>query len=253
MHAIGWVADAVNNQLGLPGRMLCPSSPSTLSKAFAELTPAQFKPEYVDYLLKQDYNTNYCQSWFMVHTGPNLRSGILDDEKVWATIGGQPIRMNQGPLRTGTMSRAGPGRIPLLADARADASDNGEFLTLPDGRRLLTAKSVTDGPRFFYDQNNQRYPVQYRRATPFGSQDYENFGAAHGRGGLLNLTQNTFTIGNVLFGDGHVESFRDRYKSDANFKTGPPDGYLDSWDLEGSLFDVILSLGRRSASVTREE
>ncbi len=249
IHKVGWIADLVNNKLGYPGKMLCPSNPGRQTKNLNpdRVPPGHLDEDYYRYLMEHHYNTNYCQSWFMIHTGPNLSSGLVDKDAVWANLPGGQLRMDMGPLRTAKLIKASPGTVPLLGDARTDGEDWEVFEEFGEYKRVT--KAATDGPGYFYDEQNRRYGVVYRRATPFASQRYEDFGAAHGRGGFFNINQHTFTRGNLLFADGHVRTFEDKYRADADVKEGPADGELDSWDLEGMVFDGVLDLGRRSESV----
>ncbi|MCH8967999.1 MAG: hypothetical protein IIA66_02645, partial [Planctomycetes bacterium] len=66
-----------------------------------------------------------------------------------------------------------------------------------------------------------------------------------------NEEDHGYTVANILFGDGHVESFEDRFDFDNGEVRVRPDGELDSWDLREKVFDGVLSLGRRSRSASK--
>jgi prepilin-type processing-associated H-X9-DG protein len=185
----------------------------------------------------------------MIHTGPNLASGLLDDEKAWAGIMGKQVRMDLGTLRPAAILRVSPAFVPLLADAKVNTRPNERFQLNAIGETVFLASNASDGPRFYYDANNVRTRMQYRRRTPFLSQDYENFGGAHLRKRIKHLEGHSFTLANILLADGHVGGFEDRYVGDESTKVSGPDGQVDSWDLEGTVFDGVLQLGRRSASI----
>jgi prepilin-type processing-associated H-X9-DG protein len=251
MHKVGWVADVINGEFGQPEMLHCPSSYAKVQKSIKDLSPTDAADaDYLTMLFDKGYTTNYCQSWYMIHTGPNISSSVLDDEKVWVSVFGRMMRMDEGPLRTSTMLKVSPANVPLLGDGKFNPSGN-EVLTLTAlGKTLVMASNATDGPRFFYDENNVRTRRQYSRANPFLSQDYENFGGAHRRRTQRNREGHSFTRAGVLLADGHVEAFLDQFDGDESTKVPRADGQVDSWDLEGRVFDGVINLGRRSRSIT---
>jgi prepilin-type N-terminal cleavage/methylation domain-containing protein/prepilin-type processing-associated H-X9-DG protein len=249
MDRVGWVADLNNGRYAAPEMLHCPSSLGEVQKSIKDMSPRDLADaEYVQSLFDQGFTTNYCQSWYLIHTAPNLASGLLDDEKSWANLFGRQVRMSEGPLRTAKLMSVAPSYVPLVGDAKFNTNPNELFELRSIGRTVVLASNATDGPRFYYDEQNRRTKMQYRRRTPFLSQDYENFGGAHKRRRVQNAEGHSFTQANIMFADGHVEPFDDRYTGDAEVKTAGPDGQVDSWDLEGTVFDGVLQLGRRSLS-----
>ncbi len=244
VHAVGWVADLVNNRLAVPGQMLCPSNVARLNQGLTRVPHATMTAEYFDSLMREGYNSNYTQTWYMIHTEARA-SGPVDRGRRW--YGETPI--DGGPLRSSDLFKAGPGRVPLLGDGRTDPEDASvEFA--PDWR---VVKHATDGPRYFYDESNTRQEYEPFSTYRYTSQDYDDLGAAHGRSGFFNIKEHSFTEGNVLFADGHVRTFVDKYLGNADVKTPQADGEIDSWDLEGIVFDGVLTLGRRSDSPSAKQ
>lgn len=222
LDKIGWVADMVKFKLGTPGQMICPTSVGAQTQSIGRV-PGLTGAMYADFMAR-GINTNYTQSWYMVHTGPNPNSASVDKNISWDPSG---ERMDVGPLRTGAMRRASPSRVPLLADARCDSGDTFSAF----GITARETKSCTDGP------------FNYTSGTRWGKQDYGDFGVAHGRNSYFNRDKHAFSIGNILLGDGHAESFTDRLTDNGDGTSSPhPDGKLDSFDLEGKVYDGILAI-----------
>jgi prepilin-type N-terminal cleavage/methylation domain-containing protein/prepilin-type processing-associated H-X9-DG protein len=200
---VGWVADHLNGGYSIPGNLLCGSSQSRSNQ---NLAPGRvgvggsasvygtYTEQELAALIARGLNTNYCQSWYMAYTGM---------VSIYPTRAPDPKNRNfvEGPLResriTGSASTA---KIPLFGDATSDVSANPDLVVMPDGARVVGAKSVTDGP------------VQGVIA-PFGSvwgrQNYTDFGPSHGRSRQTNSLGGNAEYGNIAFADGHVELFRD--------------------------------------------
>jgi prepilin-type N-terminal cleavage/methylation domain-containing protein/prepilin-type processing-associated H-X9-DG protein len=239
LHRVGWVADLVNAKLAFPGKMLCPTSYGRQTQSLNRI-PRPDRPQLVEYLKKNFYNTNYTQSWYMVHTGPSETSTLVDRTYPFPTIGAE--RVNQGPLRLTSMVRAAPGRVPLLGDPRSDFEEH------VVGSSQLESKSVTDGPRWHYGSTGARSQFEYNATNRWMSQDFDDFGVAHVRRGRAIAGRGAYSLGNILFGDGHVRGFVDKFTMLSSGQTIPqPDGLLDGDDFENRVFDGVLSLGRRSA------
>lgn len=240
LDKVGWMADLVRTRTARPGDLLCPTNVGRQTQAFEYVPDADFKvPGYYQGMIKKGINTNYCQSWYMAHTGANPDlTAPYHKGRVW--MPGNPKRTDIGPLKLEAMRKAGASRVPIMADARSDPQDD-----FKKGQRLLKlpplreTKSMTDGPG---DESAK---------TKFGVQDSDDFGVSHGRKSFWNKDNHPYSQGNILFGDGHAETFRDVFTAD----TGQPipDGELDTYDLGGKVFDGVLSLGRRSKSVNKLE
>ncbi len=248
---VGWLADLARLTVR-PGDLLCPSNTARHTEAFEEFGKSGAEPLTLarfETLIREGINTNYTQSWYMVHTEARFPPLPMSDLHKSYRGPGFP-RWDVGPLRLTDTRRANPGRVPLLGDGRQDSND---FFQVIDGPRLLTSEVATDGPRFFFHEG-----IWYRadqNGARFGSQDFEDFGTAHGTRSLVlrqdsgGERRHSFTVGGILFADGHVEFLHDRL----TLRVGQgvlntPDGVLDSADLDGRVFDGLLSLGRRSAS-----
>lgn len=235
---VGWVADQVNGRFSLPGKLMCPTSLARINKWYDAASPGAAR--YMD-LMAGGYNSNYTQTWYMAHAqfNPGIPSP-LGYEKRFNAAG---LRLNQGPLHSRLLDLAPASTVPMLADSRADP----DFYIPPDGsEKVRIARNLTDGPRLrftagtFSEVNN----------ALFGIQDWENLGVNHGAARSNHSDQHPFTLGNLVFADGHAESFKDQFTSYDSPQGGQPrpDGRLDNYDLDGQVFDGVLSLGRRSTS-----
>jgi len=236
LDRVGWIADLVNGEFAVPGKMLCPTSYGRQTQSFSDYS--KLTREEYERLIEKGYNTTYCQSWYMAFTQFTGGAEFLDKDKSYPSAGVE--RINLGPLTTTRMATAGPARVPLLADGRSDHAD--EFKLF--GKRVRETKALTDGPRLV-DMGDGSY-IQY--TVRYGIQDYEDFGVSHGRqSNFLNRDDRTpFRKGNILFGDGHTDSYRDIYTWNDGKQADGPDGIIDTYDLEGKVFDGVMTLGRRS-------
>lgn len=251
IEKIGWIADLVNNKHGFPGKMLCPTNPGRQTQSWGralQLPGAldRYPPEEFERLVNtQGYNTNYCQSWYMIHTAYDATTEfVFDRDKMHGSI---------GPLRTSAMARAGPASVPLLADAQAKRIELFDHNAQGYGPEVRETKSATDGPGWRELPDGSYVYAPYTSFSPYGIQDYDDFGPAHRYRSQLNEEFHGYTTGNILFGDGHVSVFEDRFEFDQGVLRSGGDGELDSWDLRGKVFDGVLGLGRRSASVNKLE
>ncbi|MCH7526447.1 MAG: type II secretion system protein [Planctomycetes bacterium] len=252
IEKIGWIADLVNHRYGFPGQMLCPSNPGRQTQSWGRALalpdgPSHYPPEEFERLTKElGYNTNYCQSWYMIHTQyDGVTTPVFDHDRMHGSI---------GPLRATMMSKAGDSRVPLLGDARAPRDEVFNHSAQGYGPSVRETKSATDGPGWKKEEDGSYTMVRYTSLTPYGIQDWDDFGPAHRRRrNLRNDELHGFTEGNILFGDGHVAAFQDRFDFDNGRIRERPDGELDSWDLRAKVFDGLLLLGRQSRSVREME
>jgi len=213
----GWMADQIRGEFGKPGELLCPTNPARTNQnlSLARLNNNPYRPfteAEQTKLFNDGYNTNYTMSWYMAYSGMKDHRDLGLDR--------QNIRDVVGPLNLKHMSRVSPSRVPLFADARTNFN---ELITI-NGTQIRAAKSLTDGPlassRGIHDR-----------------QEYDDFGPAHGRGSVTSTGQGDDRIvGNFLFADGHVASFKDDGVRDGEF------GLTDEGDravydeLEGKVF-----------------
>lgn len=228
----GWVADMVNGEYGKPGEMLCPSLPAKFSQnlILERLNDNPYKPfteEDRDLLIRRGFNTNYTQSWYMGLT--ELRY----------PRGGQGVPFPDtknpkdcvGPLNDKFMVMTPPDVVPLMADARTDTLSADDQISY-QGQKYPAVKQLTDGP--IIDPSTKW----------FAWQNYTDFGPAHGKGARsISKKGHDRIIGNFLFADGHVDSFRD-LNGDKEFGGVLQGGMYTYPDLEGKVFGGILSSGR---------
>lgn len=250
IERVGWIADLVNSENCFPGRMLCPTNPGRQTQSWGRAlavpgASALYTPrEFLRLRDTRDYNTNYCQSWYMIHTQYDGTSKFVFNR--------DRMRGSMGPLRVAMMSKAGEARVPLIGDARAPKNETFDHAAQGYGPAVRETKSATDGPGWKLEEDGSFTMAPYSSFTPYGIQDWDDFGPAHRKKrNVTNDEEHGYTAGNILFGDGHVAIFRDQFDFDNGRVKHEPDGELDSWDLRGKVFDGVLTLGRRSRSVER--
>lgn len=190
IEEVGWIADHVNGGYGLPGNLLCPTAPAGYNQnlQMARLNDAplrRFTMEERDALIARGFNSNYTQSFYMAYT--EWRSKRIGNQNHPARSPGAV-----GPLRETYLGSISASIVPLFADSRTDPED---FVDLPTGNEPAV-KSVTDG-------------VGFRLGTNLVSENFTDFGPAHGGRGLFGRDGHDRTIGNFVFADGHAASFFD--------------------------------------------
>ncbi len=210
---VGWVADLVNLDLAYPAKALCSSNPARYNQKLG-VSGNTYSPEQAADLISRGYNTNYTQSWFMGRTEWNPYSGNTNLRAVSAT---------RGPLNLSSLKNTHSSRVPLLGDGRTDTDD----LVLAE----RSVKTMTDGPF----------------AGPYGTQNYADFGPAHGMSSYVPFKNHNRVRANVLFADGHVSGFTDRDR-DGEFAISTLQNPHGQKDLDQEVFDGVLSIGRRSAN-----
>jgi prepilin-type N-terminal cleavage/methylation domain-containing protein/prepilin-type processing-associated H-X9-DG protein len=211
LRTTGWIADQVNGGYGLPGRMLCPSSPAQASQSlnisrandsggnYGLVTAAE-----IERLIDEGFNTNYCQAWYMAHTDVKDHRQI-NDFKNRAKL--------QGPLNEKSIGNtATPSIIPLSGDATIIANEDADDVdwVLYKGQRLIGAKVLTDGPGIIN-------PAPGLGGIGTGRQRWEDLGPAHGKGSRAEAVGHDRVYGNMLFADGHVFTFADSGKRDGKW------------------------------------
>jgi prepilin-type N-terminal cleavage/methylation domain-containing protein len=191
----GWVADFVNGGYALPGRVLCPSSPGQSSQNLNDTRLNNgnvwrtFTTTEVQQLIKDGYDTNYCQAWYMAHT---------DVRDPAATGANQKKKANTiGPLKDKALGVVNSSRVPLLGDGTVIV---GQDTVSEEGQIVTGAKSLTDGPQVNTSPGGQALR---------GRQDYSDFGPVHGRGGVRLIGGHDRITGQIAFADAHVAGFRD--------------------------------------------
>ncbi len=212
VNEVGWVADLVNSQTAFPGKMLCPANYAKLNQKLGT-SGKTYNESQARELIRDGYNANYTQSWYMGRTEWSPPSGNYNLRRVDSTL---------GPLNGGSIS-ADTSRVALMGDGRTDTAD------LVLGERAV--KTMTDGPY----------------GGPYGTQNFADFGPAHGRAGYVGKDKETDKIrANVLFADAHVGSFSDNDR-DGEFGLNRNVNPATQKDLGADVFDGVLSIGRRSA------
>jgi len=202
LNEMGWVADFVNGEYAKPGDVLCPSSPSRASQNlnFSRINDDAFRvftPSEIAELIRNGYNSNYCQSWFMAFTGPKSVVPSQNPDT-------KDPRYNLGPLRDYWITGAAtPSNVPLFGDGsvkdlldRVDTDGDGAV-------DCAGAKSLTDGPR----PTN----IPGRTGTVLGRQDYQDMGPVHGKAGFVTAggANHDRFYGQIGFADGSVKNFSD--------------------------------------------
>jgi prepilin-type processing-associated H-X9-DG protein len=196
---VGWVANQIRGGYGVPGNLLCPSSPSRSNEnlninRINQNGYTTFTQDDIKRLISEGYNTNYCQSWYMASTAMT---------SIYPTRAPDPkdIRYIQGPLREDKIQNgAAPDRVPLFGDATSDVSSNPDMVVMPDGSTAVGAKALTDGP--------SQGVLPAASGSAWLRQDYTDFGPAHGKSSK-NAMGSTVVYGNVAFADGHAAVFTD--------------------------------------------
>lgn len=232
----GWVADMVNGDYALPGKFLCPTSPARGSEIWNETKVRGSRvwraitDEEIQQLIKQGYNTNYTQAWYMAFTDGRT-TALLPEAK--------DTRFTRGALRETSLSIAPPSLVPLFGDTKAELLDTNNSLIV-EGARVVGAKSVSDGPTV---------ALSPTAGDVIGRQSYVDFGPAHGRGNKVTIGQirHDRTYANMAFTDSSVRTLTDRTKRDglfdAQFEMLP-----NGWgayvydDLEGQIYGGWLTM-----------
>jgi prepilin-type N-terminal cleavage/methylation domain-containing protein/prepilin-type processing-associated H-X9-DG protein len=207
VERIGWVADMVNGGYGLPGELLCSTAPAEHNQNLhtSRLNDEGFgsySVEERDRVIREGYNTNYTQSWYMAYT--QWKRTRLGQQTQPADVDTGVI----GPLRDSALGIVSSALVPMMADARVDgdSSDTNDTIDLVDGT-YPACKSVTDGPT-------------WRIGLVMANHDFADFGPAHGRRSTGFLKGHSNTQGNILFADGHVAVFVDQ-NGDKTFNYDP--------------------------------
>jgi len=225
--AKGWIADMVNGEYTVPGRLLCPTcaAQATQNIELDNLNDDPFRSftaERQAEVFRAGYNSNYTQTWHCAMTQMANLYEESDQKNPANTL---------GPLKQHMIKNISPSYVVLIADARADGDD----ATLIDGKYYRTAKALTDGPVF--------------DGTMWNRQDYTDLGPAHlSSGGVFNRDNHDKTHGNFGFADGHIDSFEDKNR-DGKFghtvEDGPDGPRLIYDDIEGKVFGGHIISGNR--------
>ena len=165
-------------------------------------------------IYKQNYNSNYAASWWLVRSGVNLdRNGNLVGPS-GCVISNKERVSTLGPLSRALAESASvaSSSIPLLGCAKEgdieEALLTDQIGPFEPGTRLV--ESFCDGPIL----NTTMQPPNFPSGTPFGGvngwwgvwakqtrQDYRDFAPVHG-------TRSNRSV-NTLFADGSVRSYVD--------------------------------------------
>lgn len=232
----GWVADMVIGEYALPGKLLCPTSPARGSEVWNESKVRgggawrQIQDNEVQQLIKQGYNTNYTQSWYMGYTDPKTTDLIPESKDT---------RFTKGALRDAALSIAPASLVPMFGDTKAEALDTNNTLLI-DGVRFTGAKTISDGPTIASTSSGD---------DVIGRQNYVDFGPAHGRGSKVTVGQirHDRIYANMAFADGSVKILTDRNKRDglfeSTFQTLPNGWGVRVYDdIEGQIYGGWLTM-----------
>jgi prepilin-type N-terminal cleavage/methylation domain-containing protein len=237
LDTTGWVADMIIGEYALPGKLLCPSSPARGSEVWNESKVRgsgawrQIDDTEIQQLIKQGYNTNYTQAWYMAFTDPRTKALIPETKDT---------RFTKGALRDAALAIAPPSTVPMFGDTKAEVLDANNSLVI-EGVRVTGAKSVSDGPGI--------------ASTPqgddvIGRQRYVDFGPAHGRGAKVTVGQirHDRVYANMAFADSSVSLLSDLGKRDGLFEstfTTLPNGWgVETYDdFEGKVYGGWLTMG----------
>lgn len=209
INTTGWVADQVNDGLRV-GDLLCPTNIAQSNQNLQMAADGSrerlnqnpwrtFTLEERDQMIRDGYNTNYTQTWYMAYTEYHNRNARSIGELNARAVDG---RIEIGPLNERYMGAVSASRVPMLADGRTDNSDPGDSFIRYGGEQVSVVKSVTDGPVRF---------MSGPHAGMFAKASFDDLGPAHGMSRLKILPgkRSDKTIGNFLFADAHVAAFRD--------------------------------------------
>lgn len=203
---VGWLADlqTMNTSDAL---LFCPSNPARMTESLSRpalkgayergqlpftATSSQLDgklDDYRDFLMKNGFNTNYCQNWQMARTEllPLANRPGYNPADPSSVPPGSPDpadvydRANSyGPLSHRLLRNAPSDNVVLLGDGEPIAALNNEF-----------AAGLTGGPR--------------HHADPASLQDFQVFGGVHGGSAVRQA--------NLLFADGHVEAVSDENRN----------------------------------------
>ncbi|MFN7885002.1 MAG: type II secretion system protein [Phycisphaerae bacterium] len=201
---VGWVADMVNGEYAVPGKLLCPSSPSQFSQTLAQGrlsgggSWAVFTNADVDGLIDAGFNTNYAQTWQMAHTD-------VKNHSLFGSANVYRLRTNNvGPLNEKNLAIAPTSQVALFGDGFvAMGPDETDDTVVYRGTQYRGAKTLTDGPVAMVR------PPGLNSGT--GRQNFTDLGSAHGRGGKVvdGTVDHDRNLGNIAFVDGHAATFRD--------------------------------------------
>lgn len=196
------------------------------------------------YFLERGYNTNYCSSWFLVRSQPNVRFDESQDRIETngraAQQGLKGLQGTLGPLshRILASSELVASTIPLLADAAPgdideaialtnfSYSDSGTFANGKGNRTFaeagnLLSKSITDGPAYYasnrikrigsYGSDLQRlYDCEKNRNCDKPPRGNSNGMYLQSTLGWMTMHGGSIKSANILFTDGSVRAYADR-------------------------------------------
>jgi prepilin-type N-terminal cleavage/methylation domain-containing protein/prepilin-type processing-associated H-X9-DG protein len=242
VREFGWVRDVIKLKVGLPGRMLCPNNPFTISEKVADYTGAATTGSYSplrwpggptvpvvpvgvesEEFWLQGYNTNYATTWHFSRGDPTADDGYGSDgdprdPPKCPLDGDGPL--NDLHLSGGSIS---PARIAVLGDSRAgDSSDSFVTPTYADTINTFTGQTVVHAGDFTVESFCDGMSVDYSAVTGVVGRRGHEFNDivplhnAENEGGRL-----IGGFANVLFADGHAAPVHDT--------AGPydkPDGFL---------------------------
>lgn len=236
----GWVADLVNTNVCRPQDLLCPTNQSRASEKINDylggntlgspregVDPKRLVVgrcrafsqgsmngvQLVTNLLENGYGTNYCQSWFMARTRPNMKRGVIEEGMKIKGLGD-----TLGPLsqREIDVSNIPSSIIPLMHDAK-EGDQKEAFLEAEIPGFLKSGDRLTES----FSDGGALKVVSGSKLTHLGTTTVTLSDIATRPGNYLQDTRDMGPIHNnqcnILFADGHVSAFEDQNS----------DGYLN--------------------------
>lgn len=252
-RAGGWVADFVERGYGKPGELLSPGTPAQTSRSVSRIVTEGYewplpagltREQFVQKLINEGYNTNYCQSWYMAHTETRSRTidTSLNTKRYRYTITGGAARLaadspTLGPLRESDIVQAKTSNVPMLGDGNIMTEGATPESVVVGSTTYLPARSLTDGP--------VTAPPGLAGTITWNRQNYTDFGPVYGQAGINLAGQPTRQQGQIVFADGNVQTFTDTSRTGTfrNSTTNATFGTIQAIkydDLEGRVFGGTL-------------
>lgn len=253
LRAGGWVSDFVERGYGKPGELLSPGTPAQTSRSVSRivtegyewpLPPGLSREQFVQKLINEGYNTNYCQSWYMAHTETRSRTidTSLNTKRYRYTLVNGSARLaadspTLGPLREQDIVQAKTSAVPMIGDGNIMTEGPTAETVVVGSASYLPARSLSDGP--------VTAPPGLAGTITWNRQNYTDFGPVYGQAGINLAGQPTRQQGQMVFADGNVQTFTDTSRtgtfrnSTANVTFGNIQA-IKYDDLEGRVFGGTL-------------
>jgi prepilin-type N-terminal cleavage/methylation domain-containing protein/prepilin-type processing-associated H-X9-DG protein len=246
----GWVADVINLNVGIPGKMLCPTNRYKINEKVADFTGAATtgtanpnRPHAIPILdasiatgkraefWNKGYNSNYATTWQFSRGDPTAADGYGSDGDT--SDPGKCPRDGDGPLNKGHLSgTVAPSMIALMGDSRqGDGADSLVTQAYANTINTFTDSDVVKAGEYTVESFTDGMSVDFSTVTGDTGRmghEFNDIAPLHkandkGVGGYAN----------VLFADGHVESVNDSAGKDDS-----PDGFLGAYKNASGKFEI---------------